>query len=262
MKRNSAFTLIELLVVIAIIAILAAILFPVFAKAREKARQTSCASNLKQIGLGIMQYAQDNDETMPSGRMSPNNQDNFGPNWENLLQPYIKSYGVFTCPSNSLSSTSMNDDDVDKKSRVSYNVNTDNDGSLGAFGQRGFAGPTLADFDAPSNTIAVFESNSSNTDLRITGNYWRDSHMPDNIGGNNPTLFFGHTGHANILFSDGHVKALLPFQTISNVADSAGNPSMGGAGAVNMWNRRGLNYTGSGLDNCLNILQNAANKYK
>ncbi|MCW3060774.1 MAG: prepilin-type N-terminal cleavage/methylation domain, partial [Capsulimonas sp.] len=67
MKRNDGFTLIELLVVIAIIAILAAILFPVFAKAREKARQTTCASNLRQLGLAMLQYVQDNDETFPFG---------------------------------------------------------------------------------------------------------------------------------------------------------------------------------------------------
>jgi prepilin-type N-terminal cleavage/methylation domain-containing protein len=67
MKHSKGFTLIELLVVIAIIAILAAILFPVFAQAREKARQITCASNMKQLGLAIMQYTQDFDETMPNG---------------------------------------------------------------------------------------------------------------------------------------------------------------------------------------------------
>ena len=65
MKSKQAFTLIELLVVIAIIAILAAILFPVFAQAREKARQATCLSNLKQLGLGLLQYVQDSDETFP-----------------------------------------------------------------------------------------------------------------------------------------------------------------------------------------------------
>ena len=68
-RKNAAFTLIELLVVIAIIAILAAILFPVFAQARDKARQTSCLSNMKQLGLGEMMYIQDYDETFPRLRL-------------------------------------------------------------------------------------------------------------------------------------------------------------------------------------------------
>ena len=90
------FTLIELLVVIAIIAILAAILFPVFATAREKARQTACSSNMKQIGLGFLQYANDYDETLPYANVVANAQ--ISP-WPNAILPYTKSMGIYTCPS-------------------------------------------------------------------------------------------------------------------------------------------------------------------
>jgi prepilin-type N-terminal cleavage/methylation domain-containing protein/prepilin-type processing-associated H-X9-DG protein len=89
---RKGFTLIELLVVIAIIAILAAILFPVFAKAREKARQSSCASNLKQIGLGFMQYAQDYDEKLFGARLPREG-------WTGAISPYIKNTQIFGCPS-------------------------------------------------------------------------------------------------------------------------------------------------------------------
>jgi prepilin-type N-terminal cleavage/methylation domain-containing protein/prepilin-type processing-associated H-X9-DG protein len=100
MKVNAikhGFTLIELLVVIAIIAILAAILFPVFAQAREKARQTSCASNMKQIGLAMTQYVQDYDETYP---LRNYNQYAFTP-WDIEIMPYVKSLQVFSCPDDS-----------------------------------------------------------------------------------------------------------------------------------------------------------------
>jgi prepilin-type N-terminal cleavage/methylation domain-containing protein/prepilin-type processing-associated H-X9-DG protein len=90
---RKGFTLIELLVVIAIIAILAAILFPVFAKAREKARQTSCLSNVKQLVLGALQYVQDYDEMIPG----------YWDNsylWTEKIMPYVKNQQVFSCPSN------------------------------------------------------------------------------------------------------------------------------------------------------------------
>jgi prepilin-type N-terminal cleavage/methylation domain-containing protein/prepilin-type processing-associated H-X9-DG protein len=103
MRRLRGFTLIELLVVIAIIAILAAILFPVFARAREKARQTSCLSNSKQIMLAILQYAQDYDEMLPYGRVdSPTNTYAIYSiaDGRSHLMPYIKNTRIGICPSN------------------------------------------------------------------------------------------------------------------------------------------------------------------
>src|ERR1700712_1940336 len=97
LMQKKGFTLIELLVVIAIIAILAAILFPVFAQAREKARQSSCASNMKQMSLAVIQYAQDYDESYPTGLQSGW----YAASWAYNVQPYIKSVDVFRCPSDS-----------------------------------------------------------------------------------------------------------------------------------------------------------------
>jgi prepilin-type N-terminal cleavage/methylation domain-containing protein/prepilin-type processing-associated H-X9-DG protein len=98
LKPHHAFTLIELLVVIAIIAILAAILFPVFAQAREKARAISCLSNTKQVGLAIMMYAQDYDETFPEDGIFYFYS---GTGWASLVAPYIKSTQLFWCPDDS-----------------------------------------------------------------------------------------------------------------------------------------------------------------
>src|SRR5712692_192748 len=103
-RVRPAFTLIELLVVIAIIAILAAILFPVFAQAREKARMTTCLSNLKQLGTGLMLYAQDYDEMLPAsgvyGSAHPLYNQGYGwALWVKLLEPYTKNKQVTECPS-------------------------------------------------------------------------------------------------------------------------------------------------------------------
>lgn len=105
MRNARGFTLIELLVVIAIIAILAAILFPVFAKAREKARQTSCLSNIKQVGLAFIQYVQDYDEVMPKNCIYNAAAGRYTPWWDpsatyayGFLQPYIKNTQALMCP--------------------------------------------------------------------------------------------------------------------------------------------------------------------
>jgi prepilin-type N-terminal cleavage/methylation domain-containing protein/prepilin-type processing-associated H-X9-DG protein len=98
-RPHQGFTLIELLVVIAIIAILAAILFPVFARARENARRASCQSNLKQIGLGFLQYAQDYDERMPVYQHNAGPQSGPASGWAVIIQPYTKSTQIYQCPS-------------------------------------------------------------------------------------------------------------------------------------------------------------------
>src|SRR5205823_6126050 len=113
LRTRHGFTLIELLVVIAIIAILAAILFPVFAQARQKARQTVCISNVKQIGLAMMMYTQDYDETLtldawdgwnkPAGPFAPCSRDNPYIRVESRINPYIKNTGIFADPSSLIS---------------------------------------------------------------------------------------------------------------------------------------------------------------
>jgi prepilin-type N-terminal cleavage/methylation domain-containing protein len=104
-SQKKGFTLIELLVVIAIISILAAILFPVFGRARENARRSSCQSNLKQIGLGMLQYTQDYDENYPlnGSNVFAHASESFGRDqhsWRSLIFPYVKSEQLFVCPSN------------------------------------------------------------------------------------------------------------------------------------------------------------------
>ena len=100
MSRRKGFTLIELLVVIAIIAILAAILFPVFARARENARKANCQSNLKQIATGLLMYVQDYDETFGLAGGYNTNPPDCAVQWHIAIQPYIKNWKVLTCPSN------------------------------------------------------------------------------------------------------------------------------------------------------------------
>lgn len=140
-RRRPGFTLIELLVVIAIIAILAAILFPVFQKVRENARRTACLSNMKQIGLAFIQYNQDADEKFPSGTVTANGTTN-GSGWAGEIYPYVKSTGVYKCPDDSAPQSVVAGVTLYP---ISYAFNT---GSVGA---------TLADFDGPTDTVILDE---------------------------------------------------------------------------------------------------------
>ncbi|HEY3329429.1 MAG TPA: DUF1559 domain-containing protein [Capsulimonadaceae bacterium] len=153
MKR--AFTLIELLVVIAIIAILAAILFPVFATAREKARQTSCASNEKQLALGLLQYVSDFDEMMPCGRVSTA-PEYHGVAWAGQTYSYVKSTQAFACPDDV---TVVPAGDVNHVV-VSYAINSNVCGkSGGPYGST----PAISKLTMPAKTVMLSEVSKCST---------------------------------------------------------------------------------------------------
>lgn len=127
-RSTAGFTLIELLIVIAIIAILAAILFPVFARARENARRASCQSNLKQIGLGLAQYAIDFDNRLPGDNVQTQATTVRNRSWPSIIFPYIKTDAVFVCPSSKAGMYDLQPQTYLKTSR-SYTQATDSDGS-------------------------------------------------------------------------------------------------------------------------------------
>ena len=216
MKRN-AFTLIELLVVIAIIAILAAILFPVFAQAREKARSASCMSNLKQIGLGLQMYNQDYDGTKVWCQIW-NNKGQDGATFSGLLQSYVKNRQVFICPSNKRTRNPDNaynvpDDGVHHTS-TSYAMNLD----AGYPGWYFTAPLALADtsitsseasVEKPAQLIAVGEKSPLETNWSLFRFWWITS-APYNLA--KP-----HNSRANFVFDDGHVKNYKWTSTIGAV---------------------------------------------
>ena len=186
--QRRGFTLIELLVVIAIIAILAAILFPVFARAREKARQTSCLSNLKQLGIGWMMYVQDYDEMCPAVYFRPPSGTVY---YFNYLEPYLKNTDVLLCPS--------------MDARYGYNRR--------AFGLYPNVPPEthtdgllikLAELVAPSEKVCFADSYS--------GRYYVYNDATDPVGGTVATygIYPYHNGMGNVCFADGHAKAVDP----------------------------------------------------
>ena len=186
-SKRLAFTLIELLVVIAIIAILAAILFPVFAKARENARRASCQSNEKQIGLGILQYTQDYDETYPRRHMATEQQ-----SWRVVIQPYLKSSQLFACPSNPFKNSLAYDGTMP----VSYGCNGWDNNNTPFDGNNTVS---IASIQRPSEQVLVGESTYSWSEMPLA---------------NLATIGFDkHLSTSNYLFADGHVKALRPTAT-------------------------------------------------
>ncbi|MHB8996230.1 MAG: DUF1559 family PulG-like putative transporter [Armatimonadota bacterium] len=209
MKRG--FTLIELLVVIAIIAILAAILFPVFAKAREKARQSSCLSNLKQIGLALMQYSQDYDERTVTYYGAPYL-------WSEKIMPYVKNVQIFKCPSSNsgwgvvnttscASTAHAPESDFRNRGGIcSYGLNMITEGTYGDFNADGDTSDTLGygmglsegDIQMPAEKIAACESACP----RFRGLDHYNLYRAANV------TFAPHNAGMNAVFCDGHAKWL------------------------------------------------------
>ena len=218
-SKYSAFTLIELLVVIAIIAILAAILFPVFAKAREKARQASCASNEKQIGLGLLQYVQDYDEKLlPGTWMGPDNGSVDFPRykWQDATLPYIKSNQIFDCPS-----SSSNRFQPLSWNFGSYAYNAAYWNGCGNGVPQSCTRPSgvsMAAVGVPSGTVWVAECNSAYEFQ------WADKPSQPTVNKNSDpqslnTILARHTQQTNTLWLDGHVKTM----NLDQLAQTNGN---------------------------------------
>ena len=228
LSRRFAFTLVELLVVIAIIAILAAILFPVFARARENARRSSVArANLKQIGLGLLQYVGDYDETLPRSYFGAatgtdkTTRDKI--KWMDAIYPYVKSEQIFVCPSES-------------NARYRYSGNLaagEESDEYGSYGQNGaYSTPgdaatpprssatqqiSLAQIADSSQTVWATDINGRQGTDRSFGIFWATTPPPIQTSTSDPTIPGGtrqldkiserHLNTTNALFCDGHVKA-------------------------------------------------------
>ena len=208
-RSKRGFTLIELLVVIAIIAILAAILFPVFARAREKARQTSCLSNVKQLALSMLMYVQDYDERFTVERNLFF--DEGGRLWYQAITPYVQNRDIFQCPS------------LDRASGArgyiygAYAYNGWGTTGTNGLGYRhesdgGAAAPTqapanLAAVEAPASMMMLAEPRGNTSNLRGGGTY------PNNWPGDH------HNGGVNVAHVDGHAKWYSP-QTFRPISTS------------------------------------------
>jgi prepilin-type N-terminal cleavage/methylation domain-containing protein/prepilin-type processing-associated H-X9-DG protein len=237
-RSKQGFTLIELLVVIAIIAILAAILFPVFGRARENARRSSCQSNLKQIGLGMMQYIQDYDEKYPL-RRGASSSTPLAANapathmWYGSINPYIKSNQLFQCPSDATSGSS--DTSAGEYSDYFYNslLHNKSQARLTATASTIMLGDI--------GTIATGSANSDREDFKMTDGCGNDSEaevcqtppaaaypvgglaLIDNDAAGRVPAAQRHLEGANYAFADGHVKWLKGNSTQRSASILNGN---------------------------------------
>jgi prepilin-type N-terminal cleavage/methylation domain-containing protein/prepilin-type processing-associated H-X9-DG protein len=276
-SNRTAFTLIELLVVIAIIAILAAILFPVFAKAREKARQISCLSNEKQLLLGILQYGQDNDEMYPVGTAGGG----YGIGWGSLVYPYVKSTGVYHCPDDPTSITANKEgfNETDYPVSYAFNPNVAHDGipqltapaytvllsevqgaqaditnpyhDAFAAGYGSYASPIANGGDGPGNGGWI----DWITNCKYVSGDPQDMGQPARqvpsqyISTNSPV----HTGGANFAFADGHAKytrgsRISPGTKAAGVNNDQDSPNYGQAAGTGFMGQAPKNFVGTFSD--------------
>ncbi len=247
------FTLIELLVVIAIIAILAAILFPVFAQAREKARQSSCSSNLKQLGLAVVQYVNDYDETYPTAvdtSLEWNYYVNGSPgadNWILKVLPYVKTTAIFMCPDDTAGGNTGWQGIATSyaaNALIGYPAPNYTAANVGVFswgGSSSWLGNNnilLRNVSRPSTTIMLYESHGDDMNKAGINPVWSAYGPAAAMSGQSwlgngttppgtcttctatfPNSYNGgvstkHQGLASFLYADGHVKLLQPTKTV------------------------------------------------